>query len=144
MQRAIAYCGAAFSILWVLATFLGTFSDYWRLREAIRLGHFEVVEGKVVDFVPMPPEGHVMEQFTVNGHHYEYADFMVTAGFNNTQSHGGPTERAASCESLTLVVRSPGWKSPASLSSVDTPLGTARPRSSASHNHAGCHAHGFE
>ncbi len=90
MQRAIAYCGAAFSILWVLATFLGTFSDYWRLREAIRLGHFEVVEGKVVDFVPMPPEGHAMERFTVNGHHYEYSDYQVIAGFNTTQSHGGP------------------------------------------------------
>ena len=89
-QRAIAYCGAAFSILWVLATFLGTFSDYWRLREAIRLGHFEVVEGKVVDFVPMPPEGHAMERFTVNGHHYEYSDYQVIAGFNTTQSHGGP------------------------------------------------------
>ncbi len=89
-RRVAIYCGAAFSALWVLAAFLGTFSDYWRLREAIRLGHFEVVEGKVVDFVPMPPEGHAMERFTVNGHHYEYSDYQVTAGFNNTQSHGGP------------------------------------------------------
>jgi hypothetical protein len=89
-RRAITSCGAVLSILWVLGTFLGTFSDYWRLREAIRLGHFEVVEGKVVDFVPMPPEGHAMERFTVNGHHYEYSDYQVTAGFNNTQSHGGP------------------------------------------------------
>jgi len=89
-RRAIMYLGAVFSVLWVLGTSLGTFADYWRLREAIRLGHFEVVEGKVVDFVPMPPEGHAMEQFTVNGHHYEYSDYLVTAGFNTTQSHGGP------------------------------------------------------
>ena|ERR1700730_13555204 len=90
MRRAIMYLGAVFSILWVLATFLGTFSDYWTLRQALRSGHFETVEGKVTDFVPMPAEGHALERFTVNGHHYEYSDFMVTAGFNNTQSHGGP------------------------------------------------------
>jgi hypothetical protein len=90
MRRVVMYLGAVFSILWVLATFLGTFSEYWTLRQALRLGHFEIVEGKVVDFVPMPPQGHAMERFTVNGHHYEYSDFVVTAGFNNTQSHGGP------------------------------------------------------
>jgi hypothetical protein len=31
-----------------------------------------------------------MESFTVNGHHYRYSDSVVTAGFNNTQPHGGP------------------------------------------------------
>jgi len=31
-----------------------------------------------------------MERFVVNGHHYEYSDYVVSAGFNNTQSHGGP------------------------------------------------------
>src|SRR5580704_11537889 len=63
-RRASLYFGAVFSILWVLVTFFGTFSEYWTLRKALRSGHFETVEGKVVDFVPMPAEGHAMERFT--------------------------------------------------------------------------------
>jgi hypothetical protein len=89
-QLAGLYFGAVFSILWVLMTFFGTFFDYWTLRQALRSGDFETVEGKVANFVPMPREGHAMDRFTVNGHHYEYSDFVVTAGFNNTQFHGGP------------------------------------------------------
>jgi hypothetical protein len=49
-----------------------------------------VVEGVVHDFVPMPFDGHPHESFEVAGHSYEYSDFEVTQGFNNTQSHGGP------------------------------------------------------
>jgi hypothetical protein len=90
MSHVFPYLFTGFAVFWVAFAFIGTFSDYWQLRQALRSGQFEVVEGKVVDFVPMPPSGHAMERFTVNGHHYEYADNVVTAGFNNTQSHGGP------------------------------------------------------
>jgi hypothetical protein len=88
--RAFPYLFTGFAVLWVSCTFVGTFCEYWELRQALRSGHFETVEGKVVDFVPMPQSGHAMERFVVNGHHYEYSDYMVSAGFNNTQSHGGP------------------------------------------------------
>ncbi len=89
-SRVLPYFFTGFAVFWVAITFIGTFSDYWELRHALRSGQFEVVEGKVVDFVPMPPRGYAMERFTVNGHHYEFADNVITAGFNNTQSHGGP------------------------------------------------------
>jgi hypothetical protein len=89
-SRMGSYSGVGFAVLWVSISFVMTFSDYWTLRQALRLGKFEVVEGKVADFVPMPEHGHAMEQFNVNGHHYEFSDFSVTAGFNNTRSRGGP------------------------------------------------------
>ena len=38
----------------------------------------------------MPHQGHSLESFEVNGHRFAYSDYIVTAGFNNTQSHGGP------------------------------------------------------
>jgi len=31
-----------------------------------------------------------MESFTVGGRRFSYSDYEVTAGFNNTASHGGP------------------------------------------------------
>ena len=89
-DRVLPYLFTGFAALWVSITFVGTYSEYRALRQAIRTGNFEIVEGKVVDFVPMPRSGHTMERFTVNGHRYEYSDNVVTAGFNNSQSHGGP------------------------------------------------------
>jgi hypothetical protein len=88
--RAFPYLFTGFAVFWVSFTFVGTFYEYWQLRQALRSGHFETVEGKVVNFVPMPPSGHANERFDVNGHHYEYSDYEVSAGFNNSQSHGGP------------------------------------------------------
>jgi hypothetical protein len=78
------------ALLWTLVSFAFTFGDYLILRNTVRKGRCEVVEGTVSNFVPMPREGHAMEHFTINGHYYEYSDFQVTAGFNHTQSHGGP------------------------------------------------------
>jgi hypothetical protein len=78
------------ALLWTLVSFAFTFGDYLILRNRVRNGRCEVVEGTVSSFVPMPPEGHAMEHFIVNGHYYEYSDYQVIAGFNHTQSHGGP------------------------------------------------------
>lgn len=56
-----------------------------------RSGDFQVVEGEVRDFKPMPPEGHARESFTVSGVRFDYSDFDLSTGsFNNAASHGGP------------------------------------------------------
>jgi hypothetical protein len=49
-----------------------------------------VVAGPVEDFRPAPAEGHQDETFTVNGVPFGYSDYVITGGFNQTQSHGGP------------------------------------------------------
>ncbi|MBI2803952.1 MAG: hypothetical protein HYX68_03105 [Planctomycetes bacterium] len=79
-----------FALLWTTISFVGTFAEFWQMRQALHAGDFEVVEGKVVEFVPMPKSGRPHESFKVNGHRYEYSDFLISAAFNNTQSHGGP------------------------------------------------------
>ena len=76
--------------LWSIQTFVGTYTGYTELRNALQQGKTEVIEGKVENFIPMPHDGHSMESFVVAGHKFEYSDFEVTAGFNKTSSHGGP------------------------------------------------------
>jgi hypothetical protein len=40
----------------------------------------------------MPYDGHQEECFSVKHRSFCYSDFELTAGFNNTASHGGPIE----------------------------------------------------
>lgn len=67
-----------------------SYSSFVGLRDAARSGKVEVAEGQVKEFVPMPYEGHANESFVVNGHRFEYSDYDLTKGFNQSQSHGGP------------------------------------------------------
>lgn len=79
-----------FAIFWTLTSFVGTFGGYWSAVQTLRSNRAEVVEGIVTEFKPMPHTGHAMESFVVQGVRFEYSDYVVTAGFNNTTSHGGP------------------------------------------------------
>jgi hypothetical protein len=90
LGRLWPYAYLALSVAWVALALGLSYPSYQRLRGALESGRFTVVEGTVTNFVPMPPEGHRLEQFEVAGHSYAYSDFVVTPGFNNTQSHGGP------------------------------------------------------
>jgi hypothetical protein len=38
----------------------------------------------------MPYTGHAMESFCVQEQCFSYSDYVVTTGFHNTASHGGP------------------------------------------------------
>jgi hypothetical protein len=85
----------SFAVLWTSSSFVSTFTEYRGLRNAYIDGQAEYVEGTVVDFNPMPFGGHQYESFTVDGVSFEYSDFVVVAGFNNTKSHGGPIDEGA-------------------------------------------------
>lgn len=89
-RRAFPYIWTGFSVFWVITAFVGTYYEYRSMINALDHGRYEVVEGIVERFVPMPKEGHVNERFVVGGRRYSYSDYEVTAGFNNTSSHGGP------------------------------------------------------
>jgi LPXTG-motif cell wall-anchored protein len=78
-----------FAIIWTSVSGAWTYSEYLALRSA-KDGSAQVVEGRISDFVPMPKSGHAMERFCVSGKCFEYSDFVITSGFNNTSSHGGP------------------------------------------------------
>jgi hypothetical protein len=89
-SRFLAICIFYLMLISTVGCFIGTFWDYLELRNALVSGEYETVEGKVSDFFPMPLRGHAQEQFRVGPHVFSYSDYQVTAGFNNSQSHGGP------------------------------------------------------
>lgn len=79
-----------FALLWTITSFLATYYEHNKAISDLRKGHFSVVEGRVSDFVPMPYTGHSQESFSVSRQRFSYSDFIVTSGFHNTASHGGP------------------------------------------------------
>ena len=89
-SRVLPYLSTGIAVTWFSIAFVATLADYWLLRHALRSGQYEVVEGKVVDYVAMAVQPRSMDRFTVNGHRYEISYHNVSAGFNTTQSHGGP------------------------------------------------------
>jgi hypothetical protein len=78
-----------FGMIWVALGML-SYPTFAGLRNAARDGRYEVVEGQVREFVPMPYEGHARESFVVDGHRFSYSDYDLTMGFNQSRSHGGP------------------------------------------------------
>jgi hypothetical protein len=84
------YFMIGFACLWSGVTFSSMFREYVALRSAYRHSQFSVVEGRVTAFRPMPYQGHQLECFSVEAQTFCYSDYVVTAGFNNSASHGGP------------------------------------------------------
>jgi hypothetical protein len=79
-----------FACAWTLAAFVATYTDHRNAQTALADGRYEIVEGTVQDFVPMPYEGHALESFSVNGRRFSYSDYVASAGFRQTTAHGGP------------------------------------------------------
>jgi hypothetical protein len=79
-----------FAIFWTSTSFFATFTDYRTAVGAMQKNEAQIVEGPVTNFLPMPYSGHRNESFVVQGIKFEYSDYGITAGFNNTVSHGGP------------------------------------------------------
>jgi hypothetical protein len=80
----------AFGILWISITFYGRFREYITASSALHTRNYQVVEGPVTYYVPMPSDGYGEESFVVNGVSFGYSDNNLTVGFHNTASHGGP------------------------------------------------------
>jgi hypothetical protein len=80
----------AFACVWTIAVLAITRSTSTRYQTVLQEGRYRIVEGTIQDFVPMPPEGHALEHFTVNGVPFAYSDFVHTGAFNQTSTYGGP------------------------------------------------------
>lgn len=93
------------SVLWIGITFGGTWRDYSALRNALKEGNVDVIEGRVENFVSIP---HKTERFSVCGVAFSYSNYGVVAGFNNTNSFGGPLrEKERGCGSRIWATASP-------------------------------------
>jgi hypothetical protein len=111
-----------FAIFWTSVSFLGTFTDYRRAVSTMEKNQAAIVEGVVTDFRPMPYSGHANESFVVQGLKFEFSDYNITAGFNNTASHGGPIREGLHVkifhlngEILRLEVKKEPNQSPATM-----------------------------
>lgn len=76
--------------LWTLVTVCVVGWDYYSARDALISGQYQVVEGRVSGFHPMPARRHDHEHFTVNGVRFEYSHDSVSACFNDDAASGGP------------------------------------------------------
>lgn len=79
-----------FAVLWTAAVGGTVLNDNMKAQRSLKSGDCKIVEGRVEHFHPMPWTGHDMESIDVNGVQFSYSDYVGTAGFNNTESHGGP------------------------------------------------------
>jgi len=79
-----------FALVWTILAVVFQGWRYVAAQSALRDGTAQVVEGPAENFHPMPVTGHDSDRFDVAGVHFEYSDYEITAGFNNTRSHGGP------------------------------------------------------
>ncbi len=79
-----------FGVCWTVIATAGLIVDARRASQTAQWGRCDIIEGRVEHFHPMPAEGHDMEHFDVQGVEFSYSDYVVSAGFNNTASHGGP------------------------------------------------------
>ena len=76
---------AIFSILGLF----GQIHMYNKIVKAYEQGNYQIVEGYVENFDPMPYGGHKQESFDINGVSFSYSDFSVRPGYHNAKSHGG-------------------------------------------------------
>jgi hypothetical protein len=81
-------CG--FGGFWICTAGLSVLYEDSQALTAYRNGDFQLVEGIVTDFHPMPYEGHQEECFSVQDKRFCYSDYVIASGFRNTASHGGP------------------------------------------------------
>src|SRR5262245_21536651 len=70
-----------FSIFWTVTSFSAIASQQKQAADALQGARFDVVEGVIENFVPMPYEGHKRESFDVAGRHFSYSDYIITPGF---------------------------------------------------------------
>jgi hypothetical protein len=88
--RIIGWFFIIFASGWTLLSFTLMYSTYREYSDAYRIGRYNVVEGVVEDFRPMPYEGHQEECFRVRNQRFCYSDYELSPGFNQSASHGGP------------------------------------------------------
>lgn len=85
-SAAFAFFFLGFAVLWTSVSFIATYRDFAKASTAQKEGRARVVEGLVTDFKSMPKR----ESFCVQSQCFQYSDYIITAGFNNMSSHGGP------------------------------------------------------
>ncbi len=82
--------GGVIGAIFLLIVWIST-KSYMANREIYNSKDLLFVEGRVVNYHPMPYQGHADETFEVNGVKFAFSDYdeMGIGGYNNAASHGG-------------------------------------------------------
>lgn len=80
----IAFLGFCFS----LVLLVGKYNEHFQSKNALRTGDYQIVEGTVENFVPMPPGGHSTESFEVNKIPFRYGNGRGSVVFNSEWNRG--------------------------------------------------------
>jgi hypothetical protein len=81
LRRGVGAFAAIFGALWSSCVSVDLYREYSHVRDALRSGEFDVVEGEVTQFRPQGADGHPSESWTVAGHQYKIEPAVVTSGF---------------------------------------------------------------
>lgn len=63
--------------------------QYNKIVLAYRKGDYQIVEGYVESFHPMPSQGHGTEHFEIDGIFFEYSDATLMQGYHTSRGNGG-------------------------------------------------------
>lgn len=63
-------------------------SEYYQAKYALKTGDYQVAEGIVETFVPMPPGGHATESFEINKIPFRYRSGSGSVFFNSEWNRG--------------------------------------------------------
>jgi hypothetical protein len=77
---------ASFGVSLMVATI--SFVEYHRMKLALAEGDYQVTAGIVKEFVPMPPSGHLLESFRVDGASFHYGSGWDSIFFNSAWNRG--------------------------------------------------------
>jgi hypothetical protein len=86
-ERAFVFVSiVGFGISLVVATI--SFVEYQHMKSALAVGDYQVTEGIVEEFVPMPSSGQPVESFRVSGASFHYGSGWDSLFFNSAWSRG--------------------------------------------------------
>jgi hypothetical protein len=77
---------ASFGVALVAAMI--SFVEYHQMKLALAEGDYQVTEGTVTEFVPMPSNGHPIESFSVGEVSFHYGSGWDSIGFNSAWNRG--------------------------------------------------------
>jgi len=79
---------SAVGLVLSLVLLLGHYSEYYRAKKALQTGDYQVIEGTVKNFIPMPPGGHSTESFDIDKTSFRYGSGRGSIVFNSEWNHG--------------------------------------------------------
>ena len=89
-RKIFGYFFLIFSVCWTASAFVDTYMRQEEIGKYLAGRDVNIVDGPVENFHPMPSSGHGWETFQVGGKDFSYSDYVITGGFNQTSTLGGP------------------------------------------------------